>query len=110
MKKPTKEQQLEFIRNMITTNDRWAEKALLRIFEAQTASEQFSATTNHLNGIGFTGSDAPFLTGCAKTVMFRGHLSQKQLPWVFKKIGKYARQLMNSAAFNEEKLIKLMTN
>ena len=108
MNKPTKEQQLNFLRTKITTDPRWTERALIKIFEAQTASEQATAMTNHTNGVGFTGSDAPFLTSCAKHVMFRGHLSERQLPWVAKKIGKYARQLMNCESFQEEKLIAIM--
>jgi len=80
----------------------------MRIFEAQTTSEQIAEATNHNNGVGFTGSDAKFLTGCAKTIYFKGHLSPKQLPWVFKKIGKYARQLMNGKAFDEAKLLTIM--
>ena len=108
MNKPTKEAQLNFLREKITTDPRWTERALIRIFEAQTISEQKAACTNHNNGIGFTGADAPFLTSCAKHILFKGHLTEKQLPWVVKKIGKYARQLMNCQSFQEEKLISLM--
>ena len=108
MKNPTKAQQLEFIRSKITTNSLWAEKALLRIYDAQTESEKQVASTTHFNGVGFTHSDASFLTGCARTLLSHGHLSEKQLPYVFKKIGKYARQLMNSSYFEEDKLIKIM--
>lgn len=108
MKTPTKAQQLAFIRSKITTNNLWAEKALIRIFDAQTESEKQVASTTHFNGVGFTHADASFLTGCARTVLSRGHLTEKQLPYVYKKIGKYARQLMNSSYFEEDKLIKLM--
>ena len=68
MNKPTKELQLSFLKDKITTDPRWTERALLKIFEAQTASEQATESTNHHNGVGFTGSDAPFLTSCAKRV------------------------------------------
>ena len=108
MNKPTKNVQLEFIRSKITSDRAWAERALIRIFDAQTESEKSTSMTNHNNGVGFTGSDAPFLSICAKTVLSRGHLSEKQLPWVYKKIGKYARQLMNSASFDEAKLLSIM--
>lgn len=108
MNKPTKELQLSFLKTKITTDPRWTERALLKIFEAQTASEQVTESTNHHNGVGFTGSDAPFLTSCAKRVLFKGHLTEKQLPWVFKKMGKYARQLMHCPSFREEKLIAIM--
>ena len=52
MNKPTKEQQLDFLRTKITTDPRWTERALLKIFEAQTASETPYGTPAELTPAG----------------------------------------------------------
>jgi len=46
------------INNLLNTSDRAVERAILRLFELQTADEQSSANTNHQNGQGFCSSDA----------------------------------------------------
>jgi hypothetical protein len=47
------------------------ERALLVIFERQTADEKADGLTEHENGVGFTGTDAEFLTKMAKWVLDR---------------------------------------
>ena len=46
-------------------------RALLRIFENQTYDEQRTESTNRYNGIGFTGSDARFLSSLAKQYKYK---------------------------------------
>ena len=102
--KATKAELLGFLRKMLTTNQRWATAALLRIYDNQTADEQCHETTSHENGIGFTGGDARILTRFAEWYKSHGWLSPKQMKWVFAKMGKYAAQLMKGDYFDMGKL------
>ena len=102
--KVTKAALLEFLRRMITTNEIWAKAALLRIYSQQTADEQRTESVNHENGVGFTGGDSRLLTRFAQWYKSHGWLSPKQMAWVYRKIGKYAAQLMRGDYFNLEKL------
>ena len=102
--KVTKAELLNFLRKMLTTNQKWATAALLRIYDNQTADEQMAESTNHENGIGFTGGDAHLLTRFAEWYKSHGWLSPKQMAWVFRKVGKYAAQLMRGDYFKMDKL------
>ena len=103
-KKITKTALVEFLRKMLTTNERWAQAALIRIYDNQTFTEQNGEYTNALNGIGFTVGDATLLTRFAVWYKEHGWLSPKQMKWVFSKIGKYTGQLMKMEYFSWEKL------
>ena len=103
-KKVTKAALVEFLRKMLTTNERWATGALMRIYDNQTATEQNGAYTSNLNGIGFTVGDAHLMTKFADWYKGHGWLSPKQMKWVFAKMGKYAHQLMKMEYFSMEKL------
>ena len=103
-KKVTKAALMEFLRKMLTTNERWAQAALLRIYDNQTYTEQNGAYTSNLNGIGFTVGDARLMTKFAYWYKSHGWLSPKQMKWVFAKMGKYAGQLIKMEYFSMEKL------
>ena len=91
----TKKDTLAFVKSQLATNKVWAVKALVRIYqENQTSDEQVAQTTSHDNGIGFSGVDAPFLSSLAEQYLRRGNLSDKQMSFVFKKMPKYARQVV----------------
>lgn len=45
----------EAIETLIRTNDRAVERAMVAIWERQTADEKATETTRHHNGIGFSG-------------------------------------------------------
>jgi hypothetical protein len=75
-------------------------KALVRIFERQTASEQNTMATNQDNGIGFTGADAFGGSITAKYFIKHGTLLGWQVArWTklvkdgYPRICKYHRQL-----------------
>lgn len=87
----------EAIKEQITSSDNSAIRAMLRIFEYQTADEQSQGVTSHYNGVGFTGGDAEILTSFTNQVSRTGVLSLKQMIVLKKIIGKYAGQLMNQA-------------
>ena len=79
-------------------------RALIVLFNNQTADEKLANTTNKDNGIGFTGADAH--SGCitAKTFMKRGTLEDWQVErWTrpaasgFSRLTKYHKQLNEAA-------------
>ena len=89
----TKKARISFIKEKVASQANWACKALIRIFEHQTSSEQSAGHTHELNGVGFSGCDSEILSSFAQQYLKRGSLSEKQMAIVFKKMPKYARQL-----------------
>ena len=78
------------------------ERAILRIHSFQTADEQQSGVTKHLNGMGWNGYDAEFGTSLARWIengigRYRKPLGQtlttRQLPMARKLAIKYSKQL-----------------
>jgi len=92
----TKKARIAYVREALATSEKWAVRGLIRIFENQTEDEQASGDVVHNNGIGFTGADAEFLTSLATKVNKGYKLSDKQMVWVYKKMPKYAKQLVES--------------
>lgn len=91
----TKKDTITFVKSQLATNKLWAVKALVRIYqENQTSDEQVRKVTTEDNGIGFTGVDAEFLSSLAEQYLRRGSLSDKQMSFVFKKMPKYAGQVI----------------
>ena len=103
-KKVTKAALMEFLRWNLVHNAVWAKAALMRIYENQTTGEQNAKDTYAANGIGFTVGDACLLTKFAEWYKSHGWLSEKQMKWLFSKIGKYAGQLVKMEYFSWEKL------
>lgn len=89
----TKKDRLAYIRQMVASNEKWALKALERIYQNQTADEQNSLNTKHHNNIGFTGPDAEILSSYAQQARQRGWLTDPQMRVLYKKMPKYAKQL-----------------
>lgn len=96
------------IRAKVKSDRKWAERAIVVLFDYQTADEQSTEITRHVNGVGFNGADAPLLSSFAKQL--KGlptdyhpvggtprHLSPKQLSCAFNKLPKYAAQLLKIA-------------
>lgn len=103
-KKITKSALVEFLRGKLVHDPKWAVAALMRIYDNQTQGEQSSEDTYAANGIGFTVGDARLLTRFAEWYKAHGWLSEKQMKWLFSKIGKYTGQLMKMEYFSMEKL------
>ena len=104
----SKVQCIDFIREKISTNEKWAMHGLLKIYEYQTEEEKNNSVTIDNNGIGFSGVDATFLTGVVKFYQENGFITNKQLRIVFTKMKKYAAQLYRIS--DKEKLYKAMEN
>jgi len=108
----TKKARIAFIRDRLATNDLWALKGLLTVFDNQTADEQQQKTVKVDNGIGFTRADADLMCNLAKLAIAKGVrealelkqkvtidqvFSSKQAYLFRKKIVKYAGQLAKEA-------------
>lgn len=89
----TKTARIAHIKQMLASNEKWALRGLLRIYENQTDDEQSSETTRHHNNIGFTGADAEILSSMAKQVIAGRRMSVKQMAIILKKMPKYSAQL-----------------
>jgi hypothetical protein len=93
--KLTKANTTTFVRQQLATKPEWAVRAMVRIFqENQTADEQTDQLTKHDNGIGFSGTDAQFLSSLAKQFIAKDYLSEKQVAFVLKKMPKYVKQVI----------------
>lgn len=93
-KKITKAQIKDFVQHQLRTNEAWASKGLVAIYNRQTADEQNAGKTEVDNGIGFTGLDAEFATSLAKGILKYGRLTERQLPYLFKLMPKYWAQIV----------------
>jgi hypothetical protein len=93
----TKSETIKQFKTKLATNEKWATRGLLAIFDKQTADEQYVEATTELNGVGFNGVDAEILSSFAKQVLKGWKLSAKQLAILYKKMPKYASQLYRIA-------------
>ena len=89
----TKKARIEHLREMVGQDPRWAQAAVVRIFEYQTADEQATDETRMHNGVGFSGADANILSSFAKQIMRGRAMTKPQMDIIYKKMPKYARQL-----------------
>ena len=83
----------DHIKNQLATNPAWAIRALVKIYERQTADEQCSGITKEDNGVGFSGVDATILSSFATQVLNGRNLSAKQMAIVYKKMPRYWKQV-----------------
>ena len=101
----SKAQLVSMLKTQLATRPQQAIKGLMRIYANQTESEQSSGIVISNNGIGFVHVDSEILTSFAKQFEERGSLSEKQLAILYKKMPKYAGQLID-AAIAEGKIFK----
>lgn len=83
------------IRERITTRPRWTARAIVAITQ-QTHYIRNGQLA--LDGIGFNGCDAEFMTSLASQLTDGRRLSAKQMQIAQRIIGKYAKQLHRIAA------------
>jgi hypothetical protein len=85
----------EMVKEKIAKSDKAVKAALLRLYSWQTEEEKVVEGTKVNNGLGFNGTDAPFLTSLAKQLEEKGWLSAKQITIARKKLSKYSRQIFD---------------
>jgi hypothetical protein len=107
MEKITQKKRIEFIRTKISTDTRWAQRALETIYKNQTEDEKRAEDVKHNNLIGFTTADGRILSGMASFLKRNGYLTERQMNVVFKRIPKYAGQLFRQS--DQEKLLNQIT-
>jgi hypothetical protein len=89
----------EALTELLNRNDEAVGRALVVVFNNQTADEKAAFVTKHNNGEGFTGRDAEWLTDIArKWLIYRRWASPRQLAAVRKAIVKYHRQILEHMA------------
>lgn len=81
------------IREMLLFDDHWLERGILAIYKQQTTTEQQVNETIELNGVGFNGCDAEFMSSLAKWLLSGRHLSARQRDVARKRMVKYSGQL-----------------
>ena len=84
-----------YVKNQLSTNPAWAQRAIVKLWQRQTADEQSAQATGHDNGVGFNGTDAFILSSFAEQINKGRTLSPKQLAIAFKKLPKYSRQIIS---------------
>ena len=103
-----KKQIKAYFRHKLSTDERWATKALVRIYrENQTQDEQDSDSVKHDNNIGFTGVDGEFLSSLARQFEQRNSLSPKQMGFVLKKMPKYWKQVISMVPEDKLQVIEM---
>jgi len=100
--KITKEATRLYVKKQLGTNEAWAKKSLLKIFDFQTQHEKDSEQTHDHNDVGFSGVDGEILTSFAKQLISKKWLSPKQMAIVYRKMPKYWMQIIGIS--DEEKL------
>jgi len=89
----TKKAKIQFIKDQLITDTKWAVRGLLKVYDYQTASEQQIGDTRDHNSVGFTGADGNILSSFAEQVKNGRTLSEKQVTTLHKCMPKYATQL-----------------
>lgn len=89
----SKKQTIAEWKDKLERDDHWAVRALMRVYQEQTADERNSHVTRYANNVGFTAFDAELLTSFAHRYDRFGHLSEKQMEVLHNRIPKYAGQL-----------------
>jgi len=86
------------IKEKLRTDRAWVEKAILTIYSCQTEREQRLDEAISRNGIGFTGVDAPILSGFARWLSTGKdrHLTPLQFMVAKRKMPKYWKQILEA--------------
>ena len=93
---------VESMKVVLERNDDQVGKALVKLYEYQTAEEQRSENTCETNGVGFNRIDAELLSSFARAYQKYGRLTEKQLCAARKRIMKYIKQLVRIANHAEQ--------
>ena len=81
----------------LETNSKWVERAIVVLYQRQTADEQATQSTKVHNGRGFTACDARRGSYMAKWILSGKSLNGEWLEKARKMAKKYIRQLLEEA-------------
>jgi hypothetical protein len=82
--------------HMLGKDAQWASRAITLLYSFQTVTEQEAQATAERNGAGFNGTDAFILSSFAEQLAKGRTLSPKQLAIAFRKLPKYAGQVVDA--------------
>lgn len=86
------------IQDLLVSNPKFVERSLRKLYECQTADERSGRSTTHSNGRGYNVHDAKFASSLVQDTLDKGRsLSERQLFFARRMLGKYAQQLANIA-------------
>jgi hypothetical protein len=85
----------ETIQELLDTNGNAVYRAMVQIYDKQTAEEQQCQDTHLYNSVGFTGVDAEIMSSFTEYYNKWGKLSPKQMIIARKKMKKYWKQLLD---------------
>lgn len=102
-KKFTKVGAREFLLAKLSSDGRYAERALLLLYGYQTSTEKQVNESNCKNHVGFTQWDAQILSRLAKFFLRTGFLTAGQQRIIFNRIPKYWRQILGACNLNKLK-------
>lgn len=78
---------------MIKSDKEFAKACLLKLYALQLEEEQAIADSIHRNRVGFTKSDALFMTGCAQILQSGHEVREEYWPQIIRRLEKYSTQL-----------------
>jgi hypothetical protein len=102
--------------NLLNTNDRAVERAIVAIYERQTADEKQTEHTRHDNSVGFRQNHAKRMSYYARLIKSGRHLFPRQLELSRTWMKMYRRQLADiankkeAAAFRPQGWTEAQTN
>ena len=85
----------ETIQELLDKNDEAVYRAMLQIYDRQTADEQKYQDTHIYNSVGFTGPDAEIMSSFTESYKKWNKLTPKQMVIARKKMKKYWKQLLD---------------
>jgi hypothetical protein len=85
------------ILQLLYTQDKAVERALLSLYQRQEPDEQAARETLKKNDVGFNAADARTLSNYAKIVSLGGTLPPEQMKEARQRVLKYAGQLLSIA-------------
>jgi transcription initiation factor IIE alpha subunit len=84
---------VDYIKSQLQNNLQWLERAIVVLYEYQTADEQSTRDTRYTNGVGFNGRDARRMSWYAQYLQRGNHLTGKHVEIAKRVMPKYAKQI-----------------
>lgn len=103
---PAKDLLIQYFKEKLSSDQAWVERGIITLYRFQTDREKVAKETHEYNDVGFNSADARKLTKCAEWILNKNHLTGYYLNEAFKRMPKYARQLV--AISNPESLQRIL--
>ena len=95
---------IEEIRIKLRTDQKWTERAILKLYERQTADEQQIERTKWMNGVGFNATDSRRLSRYAEWLNSGKKLSGEHVQIAQRMVAKYAGQILEMIEYKQSVL------